>query len=995
MKKVLSVSIFILFGFLSDNNISLNEEDYDKLSDTEKRSVEHALDGIDLKDPELEVSLFASEPMLSNPTNMDIDDKGRVWICEAYNYRNALNPQNPYKEKGDRILILTDTNGDGKADKQQVFYQGKDIDAALGIAVLGNKVYVSCSPNLIVFTDENGDDIPDKKEIVLTTLGGNQHDHGVHAVVFGPDGNLYFNHGNEGDGIIMKNGKPVTDDLGRIVKNGLAPYQEGMIYKSNLEFNKIEVLAWNFRNNYELALDSYGRMWQSDNDDDGNRSTRINFVMPYGNYGYKDEMTKADWRVKRTNLEDSVYQRHWHLNDPGVVPNLLQTYAGSPAGILMYEGNYLSSKYRNQLIHCDPGPNIVRAYPTTKKEGGFEASIINVLDGSKKDKWFRPSDITTAPDGSIFVADWYDPGVGGHAMGDSLRGRIYRISKKNSKYVVPSYNYDNENSLLEALKSPNQAIRFKAFQKTQSIGVKAESMLKLLLNDENPIFTARAYWLLAKINTLYIEHASESNNEDIRVLSIKMANEHFKNTHDFLDKMAEDASPQVRREVALALYHKKYPDIWIKLAEKFNPDDRWSLEAMGIAAADDWNSHINLLITSKNNEWQNNEKVKALIWRSRSNNTSKYLGEIINNASFTLKPRYYRAFDFQKDVSKNTILLGLLKNSKDNLEKEMIFSHLDESFVKNNPMALNELNKLIGNIKNEVTYLDLVSKYKLKSQFNRVHNITLKSSDKSLVEQAANTSIDLFGLKGIETEASSKSNLRNALLKYGTSDKPIFNSYLEAYVLNTKNDKELRKIALSQLQGWNGEEHIWKLLKNDKLSDEFIEIALPILKTTWHSEIRTAVNKKYVLTNSKMISYADLKNSKKDISLGSKVFEMYCIVCHKTNNKGVDFGPNLSQIGSKLTGETIYNAIINPSEGISFGYEGTILNLKNGSSIQGIITSQTEDEYIVKYSGSNVLNFIKKKEVQTIEKMNTSLMPNYNLEKNDLANLIGYLESLK
>src|SRR5687768_3465338 len=134
-------------------------------------SSEHSTDSAlaDLKVYEgLEVKLFASEPMFSNPTNIAIDARGRVWVCEAYNYRNALNPKNPEKKEGDRIMILEDTDGDGKADKSKVFYQGTDINSALGICVLGNKVIVSRSPNVFVFTDENGDDVPDNKEIMFT-----------------------------------------------------------------------------------------------------------------------------------------------------------------------------------------------------------------------------------------------------------------------------------------------------------------------------------------------------------------------------------------------------------------------------------------------------------------------------------------------------------------------------------------------------------------------------------------------------------------------------------------------------------------------------------------------------------------------------------------------------------------------------------------------------------------------------------------------------------
>src|SRR6185295_14276713 len=92
-----------------------------------KNSDEHSTESslADLKVyPGLQVQLFASEPMFTNPTNIAIDTRGRVWVCEAYNYRNEMNPKNPEKKEGDRIVILEDTDGDGKADNSKVFYQG-------------------------------------------------------------------------------------------------------------------------------------------------------------------------------------------------------------------------------------------------------------------------------------------------------------------------------------------------------------------------------------------------------------------------------------------------------------------------------------------------------------------------------------------------------------------------------------------------------------------------------------------------------------------------------------------------------------------------------------------------------------------------------------------------------------------------------------------------------------------------------------------------------
>ncbi|MEJ7769942.1 MAG: dehydrogenase, partial [Chitinophagaceae bacterium] len=141
-------TLFILSAFLIF--ISCNapnkkpEVDRSKLTEEEKRLPENALSSFKVADG-LDVALFASEPMMTNPTNMDIDHRGRVWVTEGYNYRYDLNAGHSHKDEGDRILIMEDMDGDGKADTSKVFYQDSSINAALGIAVLGNKVIVSCS----------------------------------------------------------------------------------------------------------------------------------------------------------------------------------------------------------------------------------------------------------------------------------------------------------------------------------------------------------------------------------------------------------------------------------------------------------------------------------------------------------------------------------------------------------------------------------------------------------------------------------------------------------------------------------------------------------------------------------------------------------------------------------------------------------------------------------------------------------------------------------
>ena len=282
------------------------------------------------------------------------------------------------------------------------------MNSAHGICVLGDRVIVSAGDRVLSLVDLDGDLKADEKTLVFTGIGGVEHDHGIHAFVPGPDGKLYFNFGNEGHQLKDADGKAIVDKAGRVVSDESKPYQQGMVFRCDPNGENVETLAWNFRNNWEVCVDSFGTMWQSDNDDDGNRATRINYVMPFGNYGYRSELNSAAWSTPRTGMHNEIPLRHWHLNDPGVIPNVVQTGAGSPTGILKYEGDLLPSRFHNQVIHCDPGPNSVRAFELSADGAGYSGKQIPLLTGTS-DKWFRPVDACVGPDGSLYVAGLVRP----------------------------------------------------------------------------------------------------------------------------------------------------------------------------------------------------------------------------------------------------------------------------------------------------------------------------------------------------------------------------------------------------------------------------------------------------------------------------------------------------------------------------------------------------------------------------------------------------------
>src|SRR5438477_2213669 len=184
-------------------------------------------------------------------------------------------------------------------------------------------------------------------------------------------------------------------------------------------------------------------------------------------------MTGAGWpagwakaKSKGAPESEKIFYE-WHQYDPGVVPNLLHTGAGSPTGILVYEGKLLPELFRNQLIHCDAGPRVVRAYPIQPAGAGYQAASKDLL--STSDTWFRPSDVCVAPDGSLYIADWNDAGVGGHYMADqkleTMTGRVYRLAPKGNKPTVPKLDLATAAGCVQALQSPNQATRYLAWTK--------------------------------------------------------------------------------------------------------------------------------------------------------------------------------------------------------------------------------------------------------------------------------------------------------------------------------------------------------------------------------------------------------------------------------------------------------------------------------------------------------------------------------------------------
>jgi putative membrane-bound dehydrogenase-like protein len=1004
-------------GAYQNRNLNAASGDYltslfARLSDDDKHDPKYAVGSLNVA-PGLEATLFAAEPMLKNPTDIDVDARGRVWVCEAYNYRPAVNG-NPTNKDGDRIVILEDTNGDGKADVSKVFYQGTELESPLGIWVQGNKVIVSDSPNVWVFTDDNNDDKADRKELLFTGIGGEQHDHGMHTFVFGPDGKWYFNFGNAGEQLLDKDGKPVID-IGTGKPIDKQNFKQGMVFRCDPDGKNVELLGQNFRNNYEVAVDSYGTLWQSDNDDDGNKGVRINYVMEYGNYGYTDELTGAGWQANRTNIEAETPRKHWHLNDPGSMPNLLQTGAGSPTGMIVYEGKLLPQPFQGQMIHCDAGPNVVRSYPVQKDGAGYKAEIVNILEGAR-DQWFRPADVCVAPDGSLIIADWYDPGVGGHQAGDQSRGRVYRVAPPNSPYTMPKVDVSTTDGAINALQSPNMSIRYAGWQKLHEMGMKAEKPLaKFYKTTTDPRQKARALWLLSKLpdnkGQQYVKSALTDANSDLRITALRAARQMSGDITATVKQLINDPEPQVRRECAIALRHNKSPEapgLWAQLANKHDGKDRWYLEALGIGADGNWDTYYAAWIKQLNTDPIANAGGRDIVWRARTKESVPMLAKLAGDpgTDVSQRLRYFRAFDFNPGgTEKSNALLGILQANSGSVDvTKLALRHLDPAFVKTSAVAANALNKLMADVYGTQEYVELVTRYEPVSENARLKQLAIQKSMDGMGRDAARQLLKQKGaslawdaINGNDPEAAT--NMLVALRRVGTKESI---GILREVALDEKRPTALRREATRALGGsQEGEDEVIALLKSGAIKGDYKAAAVQGVAGAWRKKIRqdaaSYLDGGAETGSKKLPTLNELLAMNGDATKGVSVFKTNCSVCHQINGEGMDFGPKLSEIGSKLPKEGQYLAILHPDAGVSFGYEGWEVKFKDGSTMAGIVSSKTETDLQMKFPGGAVSTY-KMADVVSMKKMDSSMMPSglqEAMSTQDLVNLVEYLASMK
>jgi len=372
--------------------------------------------------PGFNVTLFAGEPDVQQPICMDFDDKGRLWVAECYTYSGG-----PYETKlRDRVVILEDTDGDGKHDSRKVFWDQGFMLTSLTWGFGG--LWVLHDGTLSFIPDKNGDDVPDSEPVVM--LDGWSKDCGhnfVSGLIWGPDGWLYGRHGIVDTSYPGVPGTPKEE----------RPFMNCGVWRYQPTQHVIEVVCNGTTNPWGLDYNEDGQFFMTNN-----VQGHLWHVIPGARY---QRMYGQDFNPHSYELMDMTADHYhwdtktkWNESRDGVANDLGGGH--SHVGALIYHGDNFPKEYFGKILMCNTHGRRINVNRLDREGSGYvgrrEPDFMIV-----KSPWFRGIDIKMGPEGAMYVSDWSDNGeCHDHDGVHRTSGRIYRIAYGTPKLTETQKN---------------------------------------------------------------------------------------------------------------------------------------------------------------------------------------------------------------------------------------------------------------------------------------------------------------------------------------------------------------------------------------------------------------------------------------------------------------------------------------------------------------------------------------------------------------------------
>ena len=938
------------------------------------------------------INLFASDPIVSNPTHMNWDAEGRLWVVGSPLYPHIK----PGQEEQDKLVILEDTTGDGVADKQTVF--ADDLHIPTGVLPGDGGVYVANSIEILFLRDTNGDGKADERRVVLSGFGTEDTHHLVHTLRWGPEGMMWLN-----QSIYIHTHLETPYGIRRLLGGGMWHYRP--------ETQRAEVFMKGLVNPWGHAFDKWGQSFMTD----GAGGEGINFVFPR-----------------------SVFK-----TSPGATRVLSGLNPGQPkhAGLEILDGRHIPDDYQDSLIAPDFRGHRINRFKLTDKGSAYTSTQVEDLVSSTH-RAFRPIDVKMGPDGAIYIADWYNPIIQHGEVDfrdprrDHEHGRIWRISFEGRELVKkPKIKDASTEDLIGLLYSPEGWTRQLATVELRNRD--PEKAVELLKKGDSPskgdpdLFSLRNLWATQAVNRFQPEAAAtllESKNHKVRAAALRTLYYDARNHENSLGLATiavADPHPQVRLWGVSVLAQLPSPDtvkIALRALEGVEVDEFLDFAIWNICRehSSRWTGKV-----AEGNPFANESQ---LLYAVRALNQPIGIPQILSGlkeGNFSTNEEVTQVAQWISRVGNpgqlNLLFIFALAEKATPEQQNAILKALADAGKLRKIQPAGDKNRLTRFLKSQNVSIfsnaaALAGQWKLATTRPELEAAFL---DAAKNEGRARAALDgLTTLGGPETgkflnqtaqDKKASFQLRSLAVIGQTRRNPKGGAAIALAVLrDAPEGKDPHGIFATFLSNKQGTIELTTLLNRETLPEA---VALTGVQKASSAATRPeglikAIQKagglkpmKMALTPKEMESMMNRVAQKGDPHRGEVIYRraaLQCLVCHAIGGAGGVIGPDLLSIGSSAPVDYLVDSLLQPSVKIKEGYHTTLVTLKNGDSFAGAIAREDDKELVIRDAAGKE-NRIPKSEIESNNISPISLMPpalTAQLREDEFVDLVRFLSEL-
>lgn len=931
-----------------------------------------------------EVNLFAADPLLAKPIQMNFDAQGRLWIASSETY-----PQiKPGQKANDKILVLEDTKGVGKADKVTVFAGGLLIPT--GVEPGDGGAYVANSTDLVHLKDTDGDGKADQRRIVLSGFGTEDTHHILHTLRWGHDGNLYFNQ---------------SVYIHSHIETPFGPRRlnAGGIWQLRPESLKLEVFARGIWNTWGHHFDRFGQSFITD----GAGSQGVLYGFPGAAFD--------------------------PLPYPSRVLNGLNPGSPKYCGLEIVSGRHLPDDWQGNLITCDFRAHRVCRFVLTPSGSGYTARLMpDVIKATHPA--FRPIDVKMGPDGAIYVADWYNPIIQHGEVDfrdprrDVTHGRIWRVTAKGRKPVPrPDLMKATPAELVSLLESPECWTRHFArrvlkerHEKEAKPALDAWAKSLDAAREADRLEALWTYQTLDVVEPGLLASLLEAKDARVRAAAVRVVaawHDRVPEALAHLERRVADEHPQVRLEAVralaqlssvraaeLALRALDRPldanldfGLWLTLRElesswlpalqagklDFGGDAKRLAFALQAVGSEKVVRPLVSLVTSSKLSPESEESVLALLAGVGGPDQAA----LVLNRAVAMKSaeRQARLLAALEDAAKQR---GVLPSG----DRKAILPLIGSS---------DEAGRLAGlwrvaEARDKLTSLANDEKRELPRR---------RAAIDGLASLGGPASLDTLGSL---TEKGDLSVRRSALIALASLDLKRSVGPALGVLAAGKDGDGAAEVFATFVERKGGAAMLAKALLDKRLPPDVAKVGVRAVRVSGRAapELVEALTKAGGLTSAaRMLSTEEMKKivsdvaSAGDAARGEKVFrrpDQLCLKCHAVGGAGGLVGPDLSSIGAAAQVDYLVESLLLPSKAIKENYHSLLVTTTKGQQLTGIKVRQTPAALVLRNDQDKEVS-VPLKDIEEQGPSRSSLMPEGltdTLTRAELVDLTRFLSEL-